>query len=317
MRIALVTDIVGNAGGTERLHTAVCSFLQKAGHDVTLFVLDGRGRASSWWREAGICFFLRPRTLFINRRHRMYWLSEHLKKWKPDLIWTCLERSTLLGSTLGHEINIPVVSWYNMGHWCLHLLAENRDRVCLWIGDSRSAGDLLTQCLPADRIATWPPHLFNEGTFQLAQPWKPGTPISIGSLGRLAFQKGYEIVIKALYLLDADTLSIPFHITIVGDGPERNRLKNLITQYNVQRYIHFTGASLEDPRSFLSSLHLYLQPSMGEGFCIAAHEAMQVGLPVIASNVGELKYSVQNDQTGWSIPPDDPIALRDALKFAL
>ena len=72
-----------------------------------------------------------------------------------------------------------------------------------------------------------------------------------------------------------------------------------------------------NPYSFLSSLHLYLQPTRYEGFCISAHEAMQVGLPLIASHVGELKYSVQNGKTGWSVPPNDPIALRDALKFAL
>lgn len=317
MRIAYVTHL-GSEGGAERIHASVCPFLQKVGHDVTLFVLDRRnGLASTWWREAGIRFFVRPRTPFINRRHRMYWLSQHFEKWKPDLIWTSMDLAASLGQILGRQLNIPVVSWHhNSGNFLYDSLVYSGERTSLWIGDSRATTDMLSRYLPANKVAYWPPYLFEEGTFQPAQPWLPNTPLRLGVVGRLCLDKGYDTLIKALFLLDADTLSIPFHITVVGDGPERERLQALVIRHNLQKYITFAGF-MPNPRAFLSSLHLYLQPSIGEGFCIAAHEAMQVGLPVIASQVGELRYSVQNDQTGWSIPPNDPIALRDALKFAL
>ncbi|MBO5996834.1 MAG: glycosyltransferase family 4 protein [Acetobacter sp.] len=319
MRIACIIDGI-YIGGSERLNVRVSSFLQKAGHDVVVFSIfapsERNERCTSWWKEAGIRLFVRPRTPFINHRHRMFWLSQHFKKWKPDLIWTSPYHPAILGQTLGHKLNIPVVSW-NFGAMFFHdSFVYNDDRTCLWVGDCRAATDTLARYLPAERFANWPPNLFNEGTFQLAQPWSPNTPLRLGSVGRLAFQKGYDVLIKALSLLDADTLSIPFHITIVGDGSEREKLEALVMRRNLQKYVTFAGAML-DPRSFLSSLHLYLQPSRYEGFCNAAHEAMQVGLPVIASDVGELKYSVQNDQTGWFVSPDDPIALRDALKFAL
>ena len=232
------------------------------------------------------------------------------------MIWTAEDLSTSVGQILGQKLNIPVVSWHNTDYFLYNSLLYNGDLTSLWVGDCRATTDTITRFLPADRVATWPPQLFEEDTFQLAQPWMPNTPLHFGSVGRLTWQKGYAILILALSLLDADTLSIPFHITIVGDGSDRKQLESLVVRHNLQKYITFAGKTL-NPRPFLSSFHLYLQPSRFEGFCISVHEAMQVGLPVIASHVGELKYSVQNDQTGWSVPPNDPIALRDALKFAL
>ena len=320
MRIAYIIDRI-TIGGAERLGVSVTSFLKKAGHDVAVFSLSiplGRERSSfSWWKEAGIRLFVRPRMPFINRRHRVFWLSQHFKKWKPDLIWTTLDFSTLLGQILGQKLNIPVVSWRNSSDmFLLDSLVYSNDLTCLWVGDCRATTDTITRFLPADRVATWPPQLFEEDTFQLAQPWVPNTPLHFGSVGRLTWEKNYAILILALSLLDANTLSIPFHITIVGDGCDRKKLESFVMRRNLQKYITFSGKTL-NPYPFLSSLHLYLQPSCAEGFCISAHEAMQVGLPLIASHVGELKYSVQNDQTGWSVPPNDPIALRDAIKFAL
>ena len=78
------------------------------------------------------------------------------------------------------------------------------------------------------------------------------------------------------------------------------------------RFIGFT-----EPSRFLAGLHLYLQPSRSEGLCIAAHEAMAAGLPVLASAVGELRYSILDGQTGGLVPPDDPAALAAKLAAML
>ena len=71
------------------------------------------------------------------------------------------------------------------------------------------------------------------------------------------------------------------------------------------------------PRAFLAGLHLYLQPSRAEGLCIAAHEAMQAGLPAVVSAVGEMPYSVVDGLTGVVVPPADPQALAKALTALL
>jgi glycosyltransferase involved in cell wall biosynthesis len=73
---------------------------------------------------------------------------------------------------------------------------------------------------------------------------------------------------------------------------------------------------VEKPKEFLASLHLYIQPSRYEGFCIAMHEAMQAGLPIIASKVGQMPYTVEAG-SGWLVDPGDVPALADALADAL
>jgi glycosyltransferase involved in cell wall biosynthesis len=76
--------------------------------------------------------------------------------------------------------------------------------------------------------------------------------------------------------------------------------------------LRLTGYA-DRPQEFLAGLHLYLQPSRSEGFCIAAHEAMVAALPVLGSAVGEMPHSIQDGITGHVVPPDNPEALADRL----
>jgi len=54
-----------------------------------------------------------------------------------------------------------------------------------------------------------------------------------------------------------------------------------------------------------------------EGFCIAVHEAMQASLPVIASAVGQIPYTLEHGRSGWLLSPGDVSALANALEEAL
>ncbi len=79
--------------------------------------------------------------------------------------------------------------------------------------------------------------------------------------------------------------------------------------------LHFHG--FVAPGAFLASLHGYAQTSLKEGFCIAAHEGMQAGLPIITTRVGELVRSVSPGQTGWLCDVGDVEAIAQAvLAFA-
>ena len=82
--------------------------------------------------------------------------------------------------------------------------------------------------------------------------------------------------------------------------------------------IRFSGFR-RDADTFLAGLHLYLQPSRREGLCIAAHEAMQAGLPVIAAESGEMPRSIGsgNGAGGLVVAPGDASALAGALATIL
>jgi glycosyltransferase involved in cell wall biosynthesis len=188
----------------------------------------------------------------------------------------------------------------------------------MWIGDSDIVTTLTARRfgVPPERMATWPLFAANPEAPQ-AKPWQPGQTLRLGSLGRLHPQKSYNILINALALLKQRgfVAPVPFEITIAGEGSDREALA---------RAAHRAGCSelrlagfAERPLDFLAGLHLYLQPSNLEGFCIAVHEAMQASLPVIASAVGQIPYTLEDGLSGWLVPPLDAEALADALAEAL
>ncbi len=71
---------------------------------------------------------------------------------------------------------------------------------------------------------------------------------------------------------------------------------------------------IDDHPEVLASMDLYLQPSLYEGGGpTALLEAMAVGLPVVASNIGGMNESVLHGETGILVPPKDPSALARAI----
>jgi len=295
---------------------AVATVLQSQGCEVRIAARtprDRRGLPAS--ERAGLAVTIRDGG---EKDHlsAFRWLDAEVMAWQPDLIWTSLTRATLLGQIVGQMHAIPVVSWqHNAFLKPLNrlLLLLRRHRSLLWIADSQCVADLTHRRLKVarDRIAIWP-LLAADPAAPQALPWTPGRPIRIGSLGRLHPNKGYDVLIAALARLRADGFvpPAPIEVEIAGDGALRDGLAAQATAAGLQ---NFSFVGFAEPRGFLKHLHLYVQPSRSEGLCIAAHEAMQAALPVLASAVGELQYSVLDGRTGRLVPSEDPAALAAAL----
>jgi glycosyltransferase involved in cell wall biosynthesis len=100
-------------------------------------------------------------------------------------------------------------------------------------------------------------------------------------VARLTSQKRVDLAIRAIGVLA--TLGARLPLTIVGDGPERPALERLATDLGVSRDIRFTGAvpTTEIP-AILRRADLMYFPAVGEGFGLAAAEALMSGVPVIA-----------------------------------
>ena len=244
------------------------------------------------------------------------WLDAEAMAWQPDLIWTSLSRATLLGQVVGQMHAIPVVSWQHAAFLKpinAALLRWRRNRSILWIADSDNVAAWAREklALDPDKVAVWPLFAADEAAPQ-ARPWQPGMPIRMGSLGRLHRVKGYDVLIGALAELRAEYgfEGHELEIAVAGDGDLRC---DLVTQAAAVGLHNLSFVGFTDPKAFLAGLHLYVQPSRSEGLCIAAHEAMAAGLPVLASAVGELRYSIVDGETGGLVPPGDRQALAAKL----
>lgn len=315
MRIAYIINSL-EGGGAAFPVPSILSLMRQYGADVQVFALTKKdGKALPAMQKAHLPVTLREGGV-KDHLQTIIWLDREIRYYKPTHLWTSLTRATLLGQLIGLKQNIPVISWQHAAYlkpWNLRLLKATRSLSQVWLGDSQKIAQLTHQRLhiPQDKIITWPIFKSNSDAMA-AQAWQVGQTIKITSMGRLHVVKGYDILIKACYLLNQRPNLPSYHIAIYGEGDERQKLQELIHQYHLQDFIELKGFTAHVEQT-LAQYHLYIQPSHSEGFCVAAHEAMQAGLPVIASAVGELPHSIENNKTGLTIPPANPSALADAL----
>jgi glycosyltransferase involved in cell wall biosynthesis len=320
MRIAYVINSV-EGGGAALPVPAVTRVLRDRGAAVEVFALTRRdGRAEPAMAAAGLQVHVRDGGE-TDHLAAFRWLDARMAAARPDVIWTSLTRATLLGQQVGRRRRIPVVSWQHNAFLKpanLMLLRAFQRRSALWVADSHSVAALTARRLavPPERLATWP--LFAaDPDAPRARAWRPGETLRLGALGRLHPAKGHDVLIAALARLRAQGFQppAPFEVRIAGEGAQRPALEAQLSASGLDG-VRLTGFEAQ-PQRFLADLHLFLQPSRREGLCIAVHEAMQAGLPVIASSAGEMPYSVVDGESGLVVPPGDAEALARALGVLL
>lgn len=132
-------------------------------------------------------------------------------------------------------------------------------------------------------------------------------------VGKLRYYKGVDILLQAL------TRVPPLHLWVVGTGPMADAWQRLARRLGLTDRVHFWG---EVPESrlplYYRAADFFVLPatSRAEAFGLVQVEAMATGLPVISTEVGTGTSFVNlHGQTGWVIPPSDPDALAQALRF--
>jgi len=101
-------------------------------------------------------------------------------------------------------------------------------------------------------------------------------------------------------------------LTIAGSGKEENRLIGLVNKYNLSQYVEFAGwVSGKDKEKYYRDNQLFVLPSYNEGLPMSILEAMSFGMPIIATDVGDVSCAV--DENGFLIKPGDIKGLSDRI----
>ncbi len=123
--------------------------------------------------------------------------------------------------------------------------------------------------------------------------------IKIGVVGRISFkQKGQDKLIRIAKFLKEK--GINFLILIIGDGPDKIKLENLIKKEKLEKFFQFTGW-INDRKKIYSMFDLLLITSNFEGVPLNMLEAIAYNKPVIAPNVGVFKEYLLNSMLYKSI----------------
>ena len=127
------------------------------------------------------------------------------------------------------------------------------------------------------------------------EPQWPGDGIKILSVGRLAHQKGFDLIPGIAKQLAAD--GINFQWIIMGDGSEKNKLEESIASQSLADKIFLKEANA-NPYPYFSSCDIYVQPSRYEGYCLTLAEARAFAKPIISTYFDGSREQLENGKYG-------------------
>ncbi len=132
----------------------------------------------------------------------------------------------------------------------------------------------------------------------------------IGCVASLSQRKGH------IYLLDAFGKVLDLFpqakLLLVGDGPLRTKLKEIVDKKEISESVIFTGVRKDIPELLLS-MDIYVSASLNEAFGVSLIEAMYMQLPCVATKVGGVPEVIKDGQTGVLVPPRDSDNLAKAI----
>ena len=140
------------------------------------------------------------------------------------------------------------------------------------------------------------------------------------SVGRLEANKGFDVLAAALAALQqhGPALRAPWRWVIVGDGPRRARLRDMVDSAGLAPHVIFAGRiSDAELHAWYDAAAVFVHPTLYEGSSLVTLEAMAHRRAVIATTAGGIPDKVAPGVSGWLVPPGDATALAAALSGAL
>ena len=131
-------------------------------------------------------------------------------------------------------------------------------------------------------------------------------------VGRLSEEKGVAYLIEAMPEILKEIPNIS--LMIIGDGPEKNNLEELVKRLNLAKNIIFRGwIPNKDLNKVYRNADIFVLPSLREGLPVVLLEAMACGTPVVASKVGGIPDIIKNGENGFLIEPKNSKEFADKI----
>jgi len=203
-----------------------------------------------------------------------------------------------LGYILNKITGTPYTSWIRGGDW--YFIQDNRFK--MWLVSKVVQKSYKypiiaqTELIKRDVLSVYPDANVKIIPNGVAIPGKIAKGTKIYFVGNLIRRKGVVNLIEAMQDVDGE-------LVIVGDGPEREGLRNLCEKYKVN--CNFKGYinPLAIQKELINAKVLVLPSIDGEGLPNVVLEAMSVGLPVVATNIAGIPDVVKDGETGFIVEP--------------
>ena len=112
-----------------------------------------------------------------------------------------------------------------------------------------------------------------------AKPIISRKTIELISIGRLTYQKGYDILFEVIKQIKVE---FPIHLTIIGEGEDRLKLEKYIHNNSLDNEITLLGFC-NNPYPYLASSDVFICSSRAEGYSLVVAEALCLGIPILST----------------------------------
>lgn len=334
-RVLFLIDGLG-IGGAERLLPLYLKELGALGFSVRVCALSVRqgNPVGAQLEAAGIEVDLVP-VGRLRHLHQVLHLAAYLRRQPPDLVHTQLEFANTLGCFLASRLGVPAVStlhtlddpvpgtrshrrkrlmWWVLNRYCERIIcvSEVARQHHLEVG-RLSPRKLITHYngIDLDPFERVPEERRDQLRSRLGI--EKGAPV-LTTVAVLRRDKGIQHMIGALPALVGARPSLRY--LVVGDGPHRRSLEDLVAARALGGHVIFTG-SRDDIPDLLALAEVFVLPTLIDALPTALMEAMASRLPVVASRVGGVPELVAEGHNGLLVSPGDEQGLAGACRRLL
>jgi len=342
MRIVMTIHAL-HGGGAERQIAELANYLASQGNDVSLVTLDrvenDRYRVDSTVQRIGLDLMGESQNLwqaFWANRRRISKLRSLIQELSPDVVISFTDKMNIMTLSLQRAIPVIVAERSDPRKQRLPWRWEAwRDRVypraaCI-VALTNSIANELKRRFPKNRVIVIPnaveipgsnEHLKNNS--EITATIAPPTP-AYGkdspkfnreirralAVGRLSSEKGFDLLLQAWSKGGSDLRN--WELVIAGEGPERNRLENEITQLKLTDSVKLIGWCENITTQYLQA-DLFILPSHYEAMSRSLLEALSYSLPVVVTEATDgLDSLVINGTNGWLVPTGNVTVLAEAI----
>ncbi len=323
---------VGERGGAESVFFEILRRLDRGRFaPVAIFLRDGPFVREV--EEVGIPLHVQPITRLsdpFNYGRTIRALRQRFAQWGAQLVVSSHGYGHLYGGVAAWWARIPAIWWQHGIASSRHLL--DHMAVCVparvVVASSHSAAEAHRR---AFGFARTPLRVIHPGVdvdwFRSPDPQRLARlreelrlerfRYLVSAIGRLEPGKGQDLFLRAARLVSERRPDVGF--LIVGEGMSGTRsryasaLRAMVVALDLGGRVVFAGFRREIPEVLAASDLLVHAATRPESFGLVLCEAMAAGRPVIATDIGGAREVVVPGETGWLVPPGDPVALARAV----
>ena len=123
--------------------------------------------------------------------------------------------------------------------------------------------------------------------------------INLITVGRLNYQKGYVRLIEAINKVSKKAKN-SFHLYIVGEGEEREKIEEVIKNNKLQKYVTLLGRQ-KNPYKYIKNSDIYICSSYSEGAPLTILESIALNIPILATDCSDFKNLIQKNKIGFVV----------------